>query len=141
MSQRGGLLVGLVMAGLVLSIGIYVVLFAIPRFSTNQTDLDDSSDGTITGPLKQAESVKIKADLKAVSTNLMAYYAENGHYPTSLTDLASSMGVSIDTSNIIYEKCSSASVAFYYNSQGYPGYIHESTQVRSVNDGSPPSCY
>jgi hypothetical protein len=141
MSERGGLLVGLVMAGLVLSIGISVVLFAIPRFSTNQTDLDNFNDGTITGPLKQAESVKIKADLKAVSTNLIAYYAENGHYPTSLTGLASSMGISIDTTNIIYEKCSSVSVAFYYNSQGYPGYIHESTQVRSVSDSAPPSCY
>jgi hypothetical protein len=141
MNERGGLLVGLVMAVFIVSIGFFVVLFAMPRFSTDQTDLGGSNDGTITGPLKQAESVKIKADLKAISTNLMAYYAEQGSYPTSLADLSSSMGVSIDTTNIIYEKCSNTSVSFYYDSPSYPGYIHDSTQVRSVNDDSPPSCF
>jgi hypothetical protein len=141
MSEHGGLLVGLVMAVFIVSIGLFVVLFAVPRFSSDQTDLDGSNDGTITGPIKQAESVKIQADLKAISVNLMAYYAEQGNYPTSLVNLSSSMGGGVDTANIIYEKCSSDSVAFYYNSPSYPGYIHESTQVRSVNDGSPPSCF
>ncbi len=145
MNERGGLLVGLVMAGLILSVGITVVLFAVPRFSTTQTDLDDTTgmqnDGTVTSSLTQAQKLKTQADLRAISTQLTVYYVEQSSYPTSLVELTSSMGTDIDTANIIYEKCSSSSVAFYHNSPGFPGYIHESTQVRSVSGSSPPSCY
>ena len=145
MNERGGLLVGLVMGGLILSVGITVVLFTIPRFRTTQTDLDNTTglqnDGTVTSSLTQAQKLKIQADLRAISTQLTMYYVEQSNYPASLAELTSSMGVDIDTANIIYEKCSSNSVAFYHNSPGFPGYVHKYERATSVNDGSPPSCY
>jgi len=143
MSERGSLLAGLLMAGLILSIVVFVVLFAVPRSRTIQTNLnggtDAQNDGSITGPIKQAENVKIQTNLKSLSTQMMAYYAEQGAYPNSLAEL-SSFGGGSDTSNVTYFKCSEESAFFYHNSSGYPGYKFQYGEATPTSGEKPPNC-
>src|SRR3989344_6727534 len=96
MSERGSLLVGLMMAGVILSFTIIVVIYSLPRYSTNLNSVATNSaagtseegvGGTPADLINQANSVKIQADLKSIQTSMLAYYAEQGAYPSSLEEL------------------------------------------------------
>jgi len=145
MDDRGGLLAGLLIAGTLISIVFLFVVFGLPRFTTNTsipgTDESDTTQvgGTPDEVLRQAAGVKIQAELKSLSTAMTAYYAEMGVYPDSLEE-AASYGGGGDLTNIEYLRCSDQSVAFYYNSSGYPGYLLNSGEISPTSSSSLPSC-
>ena len=146
MNERGFLLVGLMMAGVILSFAIVVVIYSLPRYSTDlgyiatNSASSNSGGGTPTDLINQANSVKIQADLKSIQTSMIAYYAEQGTYPSSLQELNSYMEIQTDTTNIMYVTCSVGSIVLYHNSSGYPGYIFNEGQSSPLNGSSPPSC-
>lgn len=148
MNERGSLLVGLMMGGVILSFAIVVVIYSLPRYSTDLnsaatdslTQNSDSGGGTPADAIKQANNIKVQADLKSLQTSMMAFYAEQGVYPASLQELASFMGLQIDTANIVYTYCSDNSVVVYHNSEGYQGYVFTEGQSSPSNGSSPPSC-
>lgn len=146
MNERGFLLVGLMMAGVILSFAIIVVIYSLPRYSTDlvsvatNSESSNSGGGTPTDLINQANSVKIQADLKSIQTSMIAYYAEQEAYPSSLQELNSYMEIQTDTTNIMYVTCSVSSVVLYHNSSGYPGYIFNEGQSSPSNGSSPPSC-
>ena len=148
MNERGFLLVGLIMAGVIISFALVVVIYSFPRYSTDlnsaATDAleqnNDSSGGTPADAIKQANKIKVQADLTTIQTSIMAYFADQGAYPNSLQELDSYMGIQTDTANIIYTYCSVGSATIYHNSTGYPGYIFNEGQTSPSNGSSPPSC-
>jgi len=145
MDDRGSLLAGLLIAGTLISIVFLFVVFGLPRFTTNTNIAGPNGSptsqvgGTPDEILQQANDVKIQAELKSISTALTAYYAEMGAYPNSLEEVAS-YGGGGDLTNIEYLRCSDQSVAFYYNSSGYPGYVFNYEQVSSTSGSKAPSC-
>ena len=145
MDDRGSLLAGLLIAGTLISIVFLFVIFGLPRFTTNTNIAGPNGSptsqvgGTPDEILQQAAGVKIQAELKSLSTALTAYYAEMGVYPNSLEEVAS-YGGGGDLTNIEYLGCSDQSVAFYYNSSGYPGYLLNSGEISPTSGSSPPSC-
>ena len=148
MNERGFLLVGLIMAGVILSFAVVVVIYSFPRYSTDLnsaatdalTQNSDAGGGTPADAIKQANKIKVQADLKSIQTSMMAYFAEQGVYPNSLQELNSYMGVQADTTSIMYISCSQTSVILYHNSSDYPGYIFTEGQSSPSNGSSPPSC-
>jgi hypothetical protein len=136
-------------AGFIIMIAFVVVIYSLPIYTpgvspTGGTSDQNTSSGTSGGinpteAVNQANEIKAKADLKAIQTQLMAYYSEQGTYPGSLEELASHMGTVATTSNMIFTSCSDQSAVIYHNSSGYPGYVFNYEQVASSN-GSPPSC-
>ncbi len=146
MNERGFLLVGLMMAGVILSFAIVVVIYSLPRYSTDLGSVatnsasSNSGGGTPTDLINQANSVKIQADLKSIQTSMMTHFAEQGVYPNSLQELNSFMGIRADTANIMYVTCSVGSVILYHNSSGYPGYIFNEGQSSPSKGSSPPAC-
>jgi len=150
MDERGSLLIGLLFSGVILATLLIFVTVALPRYTTfpsipgtNKTTGSNNSastggGGSPTALINQAESVKIQADLKALSTQMMAYYTQQGTYPDSLEELGSFGDT--NSSNINYVKCSEESVVFYHNSTGYPGYTFQYGQATSVGGENPPSC-
>ena len=144
MGGRGSLLVGLLIAGTLISIVFLFVVFGLPRFTINTTTAVPNGSptsqvgGTPDEILQQAADVKTQAELKSLSTALTAYYAEMGVYPDSLDEVASYGGG--DLTNIEYLKCSDQSVVFYHNSSGYPGYVLNYGEITPTSGSSPPSC-
>ena len=146
MNARGSLLIGLVMSGLILSFALIFVFVALPRF-TKTTLVPGIGNSTgqpgASGPtdvLKQAADVKTQADLKAVQTQILVYYADQGKYPSSLAELTSYTGTSVASSNIMYIGCSDQSAVLYSNSSNYPGYVFNYEQVSSTSSSKAPSC-
>lgn len=146
MGKRGSLLVSLLITGTFISIVFLFVIFGLPRFTTNSSlpGTDGSTNTPVGGTpdeiLQQAANVKIQAELKALSTSMAAYYAEMGVYPDSLEELTSYMGGGTDTTNIEYLRCSDSSVAFYYNTKNYPGYVLNYGELTPTSGSAPLSC-
>ncbi|OGY25672.1 MAG: hypothetical protein A2Z11_04420 [Candidatus Woykebacteria bacterium RBG_16_43_9] len=149
MSERGSLLVGLMMAGVILSFTIIVVIYSLPRYSTDRNSVatnsaagtsEDGVGGTPADLINQANSVKIQADLKSIQTQMIAYYAEQGVYPNSLEDLTSFMGTQATASKITYISCSDQSALLYHDSSGYPGFVFNHEEVTPSKGSPPPSC-
>jgi len=148
MSERGSLLIGLMMSGVILSFATVVVIYSLPRYSTDlnsaATDAleqnSDSGDGTPADAIKQASKIKVQADLKSLQTSMMAFYAEQGEYPSSIQELNSFMGTQLENTQIVYVFCSIGSVIIYYKSADYPAYVFSDGQSTSTNGSSPPSC-
>ncbi|MDP2720979.1 MAG: hypothetical protein Q8O75_03510 [bacterium] len=146
MNARGSLLIGLVMSGLILSFALIFVFVALPRFTKttlvpgieNSTNQPGSSGPT--DVLKQAADVKTQADLKAVQTQILVYYADQGKYPSSLAELISYTGTFVSNSNIMYVDCSDQSAVLYSNSSNYPGYVFNYEQVNPTSGSKAPSC-
>jgi len=147
MSERGSLLIGLIMSGVILSFALVVVIYSFPRYSTDLnsaatdalTQNSDADGGTPADAIKQANKIKVQADLKSIQTSMMIYFAEQGSYPNSLEELISYMGSNDNTVGMKYLKCSDQGVAIYHNSSGYPGYIFDNDQITPTS-GSAPTC-
>jgi len=142
MSQKGGLLVGIIIVTLLILPLLVVLNFGYLTslgnvFNTSNLQGKSQSPG-VSGLLGQAEQAKVQANLKAVSTALEAYHAESGSYPTSLNELRDYLS-GADISNILYTQCSASSAIVYHNSENYPGYILGGNSPKPTN-GSMPSC-
>ena len=141
-------MIGLMISGVILSFAIVVVIYSFPRYSTDLnsaataalTQNSDSGGGTPADAIKQANKIKVQADLKSLQTSMMAFYAEQGAYPSSIQELNSFMGTQLENTQIVYVFCSISSVVIYHNSADYPGYIFSDGQSTLTNGASPPSC-
>ena len=81
-----------------------------------------------------------KLKVRTIQTSMMAYYAEQGVYPSSIQELNSFMGTQLENTPFVYIFCLIDSVVIYHNSADYPGYIFNDGQSTSTNGSSPPSC-
>jgi hypothetical protein len=142
MDQKGGVLIGIIIVSLLIIPLLVVLNFGYLGSLTNRfTPAGEQEDNTSVGPaglLNQAEQTKIQANLKAISTGLEAYMAETGAYPNSLTQV-SGYFEGIDTTNIVYTKCSSSSAIIYHNSENYTGYILGGAGLKQTS-GEVPNC-
>ena len=142
MSQKGGLLVGIIIVTLLILPLLVVLNFgylgSIGKVFGPSNSNGNNSQAGVSGLLGQAQQVKVQANLKAVSTALEVYYADLGSYPTSLAELGDYLS-GTDTSDILYVRCSSSSAIVYHNSENYPGYILGGNSPKPTN-GSMPSC-
>ncbi|OGY25187.1 MAG: hypothetical protein A2864_01075 [Candidatus Woykebacteria bacterium RIFCSPHIGHO2_01_FULL_39_12] len=130
------------------------VLFSTLTFTLFRSNLNSSNSNTSNTPdqptaqggfspseaLKEANDVKLQAELKNLSTQMLLYYNEESRYPTSLEELASFSGNNIDISNIKYIRCSDHSAAYYSVSENYPGYMFNYEKVQPYSDQTPPVC-
>ncbi|MEX0621993.1 MAG: hypothetical protein WD187_03320 [Candidatus Woykebacteria bacterium] len=152
MNERGSLLIGLMISGVIITMLLLLVTFSLSRYTTsvnipgigknsasNNNSAVSQVGGTPTQIVKQAETVKIQADLKALQTLMAAFYAEQGVYPSTLAELTSYSGVQVATTNIKYISCSDQSVVLYYDAEGYQGYVFNQGQITPTSE-SPPSC-
>ena len=114
---RGGLIA-------ILLASFLIAVFAASRLSFSLSKISVGGDKEIGGKpanlLTQTNYVKVRADLKSVATALNTFYSENNRFPSSLGELGN---YGVDTSNIVYFKCSETSVFFYSNTSGFPGYL------------------
>lgn len=148
MNDRGSLLVGMMLAIMLGSFILLLSFLVLPRY-TNLPNLgigknQSGSESQESGPgalLRQAGSVKVQADLKNLQVSVLSYYAQQGAFPDSLPELVSYMGTGVDTSNLVYMKCSEGSAILYHNSSGYPGYKFNFEQTVPTNGSSKPSCF
>lgn len=142
MDQKGGILVGIIIVSLLIIPLLIVLNFGYLGSLTNRfTTAGEQGNNASVGPsglLNQAEQTKTQADLKSISTGLEVYMTETGAYPNSLAEVSEYFG-GIDTTNIIYTKCSSFSAIIYHNSENYPGYILGGAGLKPTS-GEVPSC-
>lgn len=142
MNEKGSLLVGLLLVGMIGSVILMIGVFALPRY-TNLPGLDNNgntnNEGSTVEAINQTENIKIKSNLKSLQIALLSFYSENGSYPKSLEDLFSYSGVSIETKGLVYEYCYANSAIVYYKGNGNQGLVFNYEQVVESN-GSEPFC-
>ncbi|OGY23888.1 MAG: hypothetical protein A2172_05135 [Candidatus Woykebacteria bacterium RBG_13_40_15] len=85
-------------------IGLLIAVLAIAFLVVKELDLYGKNGGNVKTPINNAASVQSTANLSALATKLNIYYAENGYYPTALSDIDS---YGLDLNAFEYQLCSS----------------------------------
>ncbi|HEX7456328.1 MAG TPA: type II secretion system protein GspG [Candidatus Nanoarchaeia archaeon] len=141
MGERGGLILSLLFGGLILGTLLMLTAVYLQRIDVGLTSLGHKeTSGSPVSPMDQAQKVKVQADLKSLSTQMIVYYIDYGGYPNTLEELITYTQQRVNISNVKYRRCSDHSAVFYHDSVGYPGYTFQYEQATPVSGKNPPSC-
>lgn len=86
-------------------IGLLIAVLIIAFVSIKELDLLSKGTNNPKQTVNYAESVKNSANLSALETKLNVYYSENGHYPSSLSEIDS---YGLNLKDFEYQSCSSS---------------------------------
>lgn len=138
---HGSALISLLSGILFLVVLVISINFFLPRSTSigGNGGSDNDSVG-ITDPIDQANTVATQADLKSIQTSLEVYFAENGQYPSSLSELSSQgyLQTGVDVSSFNYQTCNASRTSIVV-SKGDQGFTSNYGDIQNFQ-GTVPSC-